>query len=330
MALLRSAADYNRKPFEKQSAMQKHGTRQKDLSIPYVYHEKVKTLIVLNVADCEKAIKLLLSYRPTIVGFDMEWKCTPKGQSEAKTSLMQIAFDNKLIILIRMHLLHAIPRILLSFLSQWSILKCGCGIHDDRKKLYNDYRITVRGCVDLNDLYLTFEPNHVNNGSKFGLNAFSNNWLSSEMKYKQGINHWKWESKHLSKKQIDYAANDALVGYQVFMVMFRFACPKNGKQSVVRFCQTKGIIDRHQFEHLPFLQLEAEMVRIATRYSQFALSELATIYHTEFGKDIRLVYRKKFKPLIAYYDDLFLLQQHCGNLYVTSRILHDVTKKQKG
>lgn len=193
-----------------------------------VYHENIKTIIVRNECECIHAIKKLLSFSPQIVGFDLEWKSDKESKGKRKASLMQIAFDNRLIILIRLHLMKHFPIELISFLNNVCIIKCGVSIYSDKIKLFNDYKLSMHGVVDLNDIY--------SNDEVLGLNAFSELLLGQSMKYKKNINHSQWECHSLSAEQINYAANDALIGYRVFMQIFLQKKNKKNKKDFMQFC----------------------------------------------------------------------------------------------
>ena len=213
------------------------------------YHEGIRTLIISDESECVAAITELLNYCPQVVGLDLEWKSTDKHEIESKVSLMQIAFDNKLIILIRLHLLNNIPSQLISFLNNVTILKCGVGIYGDKKKLFKDYKIDMIGCIELNDVYISVHKEH---NSFYGLQRFTINLLKSEMKYKNNINHSKWECDQLTKRQIDYAANDALIGYKIFMAIFNDKRNKNN--DILQFCF--GKIDKNLFSQKSFSKLK--------------------------------------------------------------------------
>eukprot|EP01084_Bolivina_argentea_P040807 75322_1 len=224
-------------------------------SNPYTsihYHEGIKTIIINNESECIYAINELLAYSPQIVGFDLEWKSkTVKDEIQSKISLMQIAFDNKLIILIRLHLLNNIPSQLISFLNDVTIIKSGVGIYGDKKKLFNDYNINIFGCIELNDIYISVNKQH---DSFYGLQRFTKELLKTEMKYKNKINHCEWECKTLTKQQIDYAANDALIGYIIFMEIFNNKCKYSNNNNILQFCF--GQIDKNLFSAKSFSKLK--------------------------------------------------------------------------
>lgn len=196
-----------------------------------VYHEGIQTIIARNAKECVYALNKLQSYSPQVVGFDLEWKSTPKKVMESKVCLMQIAFGKDLIVLIRLYLLRQIPMELVSFLNNPSIIKCGVSIYGDNAKLTKDYKLSMQGLVDLNDIYSEIDAEHF---EVFGLNKFSLILLGKAMKYKKKINHSQWETHRLSPKQINYAANDALIGCLCFEKIFERR--KNRKMDFMEFC----------------------------------------------------------------------------------------------
>eukprot|EP01084_Bolivina_argentea_P239255 402173_1 len=197
-------------------------------------HEGVETMIVRTTLQCINAMNRLTNeYSPSVVGFDLEWH-----RYKNKVSLLQIAFSNKLIILVRLHLLETIPAELISFLTDSKIFKCGVGIYKDKKMLMRDYHIKLCGCVELNDIFVYHKKKGCSDYYKnYGLEKMYKLLFNKDMKYKHAINHSEWECIKLTQKQIDYAANDAVVGYELFMKMFN-ASPK---KDVFQFCF--GIVD---------------------------------------------------------------------------------------
>merc|ERR1712113_195761 len=101
---------------------------------------------------------------------------------------------------------------LLAILKNKNIIKCGVGIIGDRDKLYNDYRINIERCIELNHVYFRYKSVKC-----IGLKKLCEKVLHFEMKYKsKKITMSNWENKYLSENQIFYAAEDALIGYQIF------------------------------------------------------------------------------------------------------------------
>ena len=68
-----------------------------------------------------------------VVGVDIEW--VTRGNYKSKTSLIQIAFENSVLIVQTKYLNNQLPLPLVQLLSSRSILKVGSGIVDDYIKL---------------------------------------------------------------------------------------------------------------------------------------------------------------------------------------------------
>eukprot|EP00483_Globobulimina_turgida_P012727 UN12750 len=175
-------------------------------------HDGILVRVVKDAKSCISAIHQLLAHNPSFVGYDCEWKSTGRRQRERKVALIQIGYE-KLIILIQIHLFRkSIPIELISFLKSVNIIKCGVGISGDAIKLKQDHNISMYGCVELNHLL----ENNTDNSNYCGLEMLSNTILNKKMKYKHSINHTLWENKELSKEQIYYASDDAIVAYLLF------------------------------------------------------------------------------------------------------------------
>ncbi|KAK7064521.1 exonuclease domain-containing protein, partial [Favolaschia claudopus] len=82
-------------------------------------------------------------------GIDFEWKPVfRKGQAENPIALIQLA-NKEAILLIHIHHMSSFPTNLQSFLEDPDIVKAGVGIQGDARKLYNDFSVNLRNCVDL-------------------------------------------------------------------------------------------------------------------------------------------------------------------------------------
>ena len=209
--------------------------------------------IVSNTQSCSDAINELIKLKPSILGLDCEWV------GKNKISLLQIAHP-QLILLIRLHKLRRIPLELLGLLMDNKILKCGVGIYNDAAKLRYYHNIETFGCVDMNDIFPLLEndgeiltdfygytPSATElKGITFGLNKFSKMLLKSTMEYKdKKIARSNWEIDTLSKQQIHYAADDALIGYKLFKKVMEIAEVKDDQDEYLSFVY--GNIDIHHY-----------------------------------------------------------------------------------
>eukprot|EP01084_Bolivina_argentea_P184939 318948_1 len=204
-----------------------------------IIHEGICTKIAITTKQCIDLINELESYQPKIVGFDIEWssKTTNNNTNNNKVSLLQIGHKN-IIILIRLNLIKNIPGKLHDFLGNIKILKAGIGIYEDKNKLQKDYNLSVHGCVDINHIFnnklsdeqryklkATYYNKAINDLTKqeqnntFGLNSMCTLLFNSNMKYKnvKYTFHEQWNDNKLNAKHLHYAADDALIGYKLFI-----------------------------------------------------------------------------------------------------------------
>ena len=108
-------------------------------------------------------------------------------------------------------------------------IKTGLNISGDAKKLYEDYGLQVRGCVELTHLIkkkckfysnLEIESQSIANKKVHldrldGLVYLLLNGL--DMEKNKSITMSNWENNPLTIKQIEYAANDAILSFYVFI-----------------------------------------------------------------------------------------------------------------
>jgi len=184
------------------------------------------------------------------VGLDLEWKpAFRKGQPENPVSLIQLANQDS-ILLIQVSAMQEFPAKLQAFLENPDFVKAGVGIQNDVKKLYRDYRVSTRSCVDLSLLARSVDNEQWKGkfSNPLGLarlvEAYENSYLP-----KGKIVRSDWESM-LSSAQQEYACNDAHAGYVIYNKLMAMAQsmtitpkPVYYKFDAVRgrFCEPSGM-----------------------------------------------------------------------------------------
>lgn len=153
------------------------------------------------------------------VGLDCEW-VQVKG-SRRPVALLQMATSSGLCVLIRLsHLKGTTLPNLKEFLRDDTVLKVGVGTIEDSDYLYQDYNLQVQGCIDLRHLVLLKEELKGNGGGHhLGLSALAKAFLGITLDKDWRVRASDWEADILSKRQEKYAADDALVGMQLLMVL---------------------------------------------------------------------------------------------------------------
>ncbi|KAL9551157.1 hypothetical protein MBANPS3_004400 [Mucor bainieri] len=190
------------------------------------YLESLPTLIYPNFyqVDCignmDEANKRLRQMTKTekIFGVDLEWPPTfIKGQSEKKTSLVQICSANN-ILLIQLGRMHGFPSELKRFFEDKQVLKSGVNIGADGLKLYRDFGIKTNGLVELRDVAESVKSPKLKISHLRSLRALTGIFLDQNMA-KGKVRLSNWSRPDLSDTQIKYAALDAYASYKLYVVL---------------------------------------------------------------------------------------------------------------
>lgn len=148
-----------------------------------------------------------------ILGLDCEW-VSFEGKRRP-VALLQLASQQGQCALIRLFVMDSVPKSLREILEDKSILKVGVAVKEDAKKLLLDYGIIVKGCVDLRHV-LNRVRGIFNRGSR-GLQGQAECVLGVTLDKSNRIRCGNWEAETLSEEQVQYAANDAVVGVDIFL-----------------------------------------------------------------------------------------------------------------
>ncbi|KAK4510424.1 uncharacterized protein ATC70_004854 [Mucor velutinosus] len=190
------------------------------------YLDSLPTLIYPNFyqVDCignmDEANRRLRQMTKTekIFGVDLEWPPTfIKGQSEKKTSLVQICSANN-ILLLQLGRMHGFPSELKRFFEDKQVLKSGVNIGADGLKLYRDFGIKTNGLVELRDVAESVKSPKLKISHLRSLRALTGIFLDQNMA-KGKVRLSNWSRPDLSNTQIKYAALDAYASYKLYVVL---------------------------------------------------------------------------------------------------------------
>ncbi|KAJ3514611.1 hypothetical protein NLJ89_g2283 [Agrocybe chaxingu] len=151
-----------------------------------------------------------------ILGFDLEWKPNfVKGGRENRTALVQLA-NRDTILLVQISAMQEFPVQLRLLLENPGIVKCGVAIQCDAKKIFNDFGLSVRSCVDLSLLARTVDNARWRGkyNSSLGLAHLVESY-EYRMLLKGKITRTNWE-RVLDFEQQEYASNDAHAAYVLY------------------------------------------------------------------------------------------------------------------
>ncbi|XP_050372223.1 3'-5' exonuclease-like isoform X1 [Argentina anserina] len=149
------------------------------------------------------------------VGFDIEWKPTfQRGVPPGKVAVLQICGDTSCCHV--MHIIHSgIPRSLQLLLESSSILKVGAGIANDAVKIFKDYNVSIKALEDLSFL----ANQKLGDSQNWGLASLTEKLICKQLLKPKKIRLGNWETKYLSKEQLQYAATDAYASWYLHEVL---------------------------------------------------------------------------------------------------------------
>ncbi|KAI0932660.1 hypothetical protein AcW1_000281 [Taiwanofungus camphoratus] len=158
--------------------------------------------------DTQKANDEVAKLRSGPLGFDLEWKPSfRKGQKENAVALVQLATED-MVLIIQVSAMQRFPEKLREVLEDADTVKAGVGIQYDCKKLYTDYAVTTRSCVDLSLLARSVDNPRWKGKYSLPIGLMRLCEAYEELTLSKGkVQRSNWEAV-LSEQQQEYAAND--------------------------------------------------------------------------------------------------------------------------
>ncbi|XP_052101833.1 exonuclease 3'-5' domain-containing protein 2-like isoform X1 [Mytilus californianus] len=185
--------------------------RFKDTEKYKPYKRKKEIFLIDTVEDYESFINTVRIEK--VLGLDCEW--VSFSGKRRPVALLQLATPLGQCALIRLDRMDSFPKSLQDILADKSILKVGVAVKEDGKKLHLDYGLVVEGCVDLR--HVLNRVRGIYTCRSKGLQGQAESILGVMLDKSNHIRCGDWEADDLSQEQIEYAANDALVGVDIFM-----------------------------------------------------------------------------------------------------------------
>nr|KYP37975.1 Werner syndrome ATP-dependent helicase isogeny [Cajanus cajan] len=147
-----------------------------------------------------------------MVGLDMEWRPNTQPNMHNPVATLQLCIANRCLVF---QILHSpsIPRSLDSFLADPAVTFFGVGIRADAEKLLQDYNLHVANVRDLRPLAAGRLGDRALNQA--GLKALGLRVLGLEVQKPTRITMSRWDHRWLSAEQVQYAAVDAFLSYQI-------------------------------------------------------------------------------------------------------------------
>jgi hypothetical protein len=182
---------------------------------------------LLYITNHELANAQLALLPQGLLGFDLEWKPNfRKGQQENPVALVQLATHDT-VLLLQISAMSEFPSGLRELLNSPFWIKAGVSIQNDCNKLYTDYRVSVRNCVELSLLARTVDNARWKGKytAPLGLARLLETYESATLA-KGKVQRSNWELT-LSEQQQEYAASDAHAGYVIYSHLYDMAQAMN-------------------------------------------------------------------------------------------------------
>ncbi|KIM67056.1 hypothetical protein SCLCIDRAFT_1210529 [Scleroderma citrinum Foug A] len=157
------------------------------------------------------------------VGFDLEWRPNFfKGQAENRVAVVQLASADT-VLLLQISRMREFPSKLKEVLYGHEWIKTGVAIQNDCKKLYRDWSVSVRNCVDLALLARTVDNVRWKGAytKPIGLARLLETYDMTTLA-KGKVQRSNWEN-FLTKSQQAYAANDAHAAHTIYHHLLEMA-----------------------------------------------------------------------------------------------------------
>ncbi|TFK57491.1 ribonuclease H-like protein [Heliocybe sulcata] len=189
----------------------------------YSWRERNPSGRLVYIRDHEQADLECSRITEGSLGFDLEWKPTyVSGVPENKVALVQLANSDS-ILLLQVSAMTKFPDGLKTLLGDPNIVKTGCGIQHDCKKLYADHGVALRNCVDLSCLARSADNAQWkgNYSQPIGLARLVATYEKQDLP-KGKVQRSNWENL-LTPRQQEYAANDAHSGWLIYTRLIAMA-----------------------------------------------------------------------------------------------------------
>ncbi|XP_014492605.1 Werner Syndrome-like exonuclease [Vigna radiata var. radiata] len=180
------------------------------------HSDTILTLLTSNPSEVHCWISDILRchYRRStlLVGLDIEWRPNFRRNMNNPVATLQLCVGRRCIVF---QILHApfIPLSLVSFLGDANNTFMGVGIQGDVQKLLEDCSLRVANFLELGSLAVEKLGDPALNTA--GLKTLGLRVLGLEVDKPKKISRSRWDNGWLSDEQVQYAAIDAFVSFEI-------------------------------------------------------------------------------------------------------------------
>ncbi|KOM37772.1 hypothetical protein LR48_Vigan03g115400 [Vigna angularis] len=180
------------------------------------HSDTILTLLTSNPSEVHSWISDILRrhYRRStlLVGLDIEWRPNFRRDMNNPVATLQLCVDRRCLVF---QILRApfVPLSLVSFLGDANHTFVGVGIQGDVQKLLEDCSLRVANFLELGSLAVEKLGDPALNTA--GLKALGLRVLGLEVDKPKKISRSRWDNGWLSDEQVQYAAIDAFVSFEI-------------------------------------------------------------------------------------------------------------------
>lgn len=160
-----------------------------------------------------------------IIGLDIEWLPYSPPEEPNPAAIVQICVGHRCLIFQILHA-HSVPESLREFLAIQGFTFVGVGVQKDADKLFEDWNLKVEGTMDLAEA--AADKYKVAYYRNIGLKRLAVELIGKLMKKPKHVTLSQWDSKNLSVEQVEYAAIDAYICFELGMSLMKNG---NGRRS---------------------------------------------------------------------------------------------------
>ncbi|XP_027927458.1 Werner Syndrome-like exonuclease [Vigna unguiculata] len=167
-------------------------------------NHNIHTLVTHHPSQVERWLSRNAGRRQGLmVGLDVEWRPNTRRNMQNPVATLQLCVAQ-----------HAEPRSLASLLQNPNVTFFGVGIRDDAEKLLRDYDLHVANVCDLRSLAADkiWRCPHLRQA---GLKTLCVHVLGVDVEKPQRISRSFWDNRWLTGEQVQYAAIDAFLSYEI-------------------------------------------------------------------------------------------------------------------
>ncbi|KAL9315390.1 hypothetical protein ACSQ67_016391 [Phaseolus vulgaris] len=148
-----------------------------------------------------------------MVGLDVEWRPNTRTNTQNPVATLQLCVGHACLVFQIIHSPY-IPRSLDSFLEDSNVTFFGVGIQADADKLLRDYDLHVANVCDLRPLAADQLWRHPHL-RQAGLKTLCLYVLDVEVQKPQSVTRSSWDNRWLTTQQVQYAAIDVFLSYEI-------------------------------------------------------------------------------------------------------------------